>query len=324
MKKHIDILLSSDDNYSMPLATLITSIAYSKNEDTTVTIYIVDDGISSPNKIKINTLYKSDFKIVFLEIPNLSDLSINSEIIDASYLSVAMYYRLYSTKLLPESLHRVLYLDCDMIVCQDLWELYSMDFEDKYAIGVRDVFEEECCLRLDLNQYVNSGMLLVNLDKWRENDLITQFEKYSKDNSRLIKWPDQDIINGTCLEKIKIVDSKWNVQTGTDITHEQQNILARNAGIIHYISIKKPWKIGIFHPFFNQFQLNLSRSPFNELHFSRTAYILNTINQKQITKKIQQGLMPDYSMRKKLFLMIYNVWINFLLNSKYTALKKTN
>ena len=322
MEKHVDILLSSDNNYAMPLATLITSIAYSKNEDTSVTVYIVDDGIADYNIEKINTLNGPTLEIIFIEKPDLSELFVSNDIIDTSYLSIAMYYRMYSTKILPESLHRILYLDCDMIVCQDLWELYSLDFEDNYVIGVTDVFEEECCIRLDLSQYINSGMMLVNLDKWREDNLIPSFEKYSNDNKERIKWPDQDIINGTCAGMIKTTDPKWNVQTGTDTTHEQQNIIARDAGIIHYISVKKPWKIGIFHPFFDEFQKNLSRSPFSELRFGRIAYFLNEFNQKQIITDLQHGIMPDYSVRKKLFLKAYNVWINFVLNSNYSPLKR--
>lgn len=322
MEKHVDILLSSDNNYAMPLATLITSIAYNKNEDTEITIYIVDDGIANYNKERINTLSKPTFKIIFIEKPDLSKIFVNDGAISNTYISIATYYRLYSTHILPETLHRILYLDCDMIVCKDLWELYALDFEDNYLIGVKDVFENECCERLDLKKYVNAGMMLVNLDKWREDNLIDLFERYSHDNKDKLKWMDQDIINGTCKDRIKIVDPRWNVQVGTDIVHEQQNIIARDAGIIHYISAKKPWKLGIFHPFFDEFQLNLSRSPFNNLHFGKTAYFINKINQKSIVKEVKQFIAPDYSMRKKFILKAYNVWINFVLNAEYEPLKK--
>ena len=305
----------------MPLATLITSVVYTKNKDTDVSFFIIEDGITENNKEKINTMIQPGINITFIKKPNLSNLSVSEEIIANCYITVAMYYRLYSAQILPPEIHRILYLDCDMIVCKDLWELYSTDFEDNYVIAVRDLFEQECCERLQLTQYVNSGMMLVNLDKWREDNLTDQFERVSHNNKKLIKWPDQDIMNMTCTSKIKITDPRWNVQVGTDTDHEPQNILARNAGIIHYITGKKPWVIGALHPFFNEFQKNLAVSPFNEVKIGRVGYLINIIVSKPLAKDIFQGLFPDYSTRKQLFLRFTNRLIEYLMNTNYVPLK---
>ena len=320
-QRHIDILASSDNNYVMPLAALITSIIRTKNKNTEITFYIVEDNIEEYNKQKLNGLNNQDIEIIFIAKPDLSDLKVSEDIISTSYISIAMYYRLYSARILPQDVHKILYLDCDMIVCNDLWDLYSTDFEDNYVVGVRDLFEKECCERLQLQQYINSGMMLINLDKWREDNLTDLFEKTSISNTKQIKWPDQDILNMTCSGKIKLTESLWNVQVGTDLAHEDQNILARNARIIHYITDKKPWIIGVLHPYYDEFQKNLAFSPFKEMQFKKIHVYLNNLVTKPLFKDIFYGALPEHSSRKKLFFRTVNRLIEYMMKTNYSPLK---
>jgi len=323
MGKHIDILLSSDNNYVMPLATVITSVIRTKNTDCSHTFYIIDDEISDYNKELINKLKNETTDIVFTKKPDMSSLCVNKDALDTGYISIATYYRLFSAKILPSHIHKILYLDCDMVVCSDLWDLYSKEFDDNYLLGVRDKFEEECCERLNLSCYVNAGMLLLNLDKWREDDLLLAFQAYSQKHAGMLKWQDQDILNGVCAGKIKVVEPKWNVQVGTDDAHEEENILGRTACVIHYISYKKPWKIGVLHPFFNEFQINLACSPFNYIEFKKSHRIINSLLRKSLVKEIIHGIFPDGSSRKKLLLKTDNAIIEYIMGTDYTPMRQS-
>ena len=87
-------------------------------------------------------------------------------------LTVETYFRLEIQELLPEYVERLLYLDCDMIICRDIDELYNMDFEEKYiaACGYST--------KLESGGEFNAGMLMMNLKKMRKDGIT--FDTYRK------------------------------------------------------------------------------------------------------------------------------------------------
>ena len=98
--------------------------------------------------------------------------------------------------------------------------------------------------------YINAGVLLINLDAWRKNDLFTKLVEFTLQNAKKIAIGDQDVINQVCFGKIKQLDYKWNVQDSFYRTEperaanpncEQIIKAAENPAIIHYTQAKKPW-----------------------------------------------------------------------------------
>lgn len=154
-----------------------------------------------------------------LEYINMNKLDIlneNGENYNTGY-SKASLIRLYLSSLLKED--KVLYLDTDLMVTDNLDELWDLDLKDYYAAGVIDQGAKTNLMTpnipVDKNHYVNSGVLLFNLDKIRQDNKEQELDKFVNENK--LYYPDQDTINAVFKDKILFLDNKYNSSlfTGT-------------------------------------------------------------------------------------------------------------
>lgn len=134
-----------------------------------------------------------------------------------AHLSKAAYFRILISDLVPEY-DKCIYLDCDLIVYGDLKELYDIELEDNYLAGVRDCHIMEDTPREVQHQkilgipsrdrYVNSGVLVMNLEKIRKDKLVSCFfEQLKRENW----YEDQDVLNLCCYPLIRILPLKYNL-----------------------------------------------------------------------------------------------------------------
>lgn len=133
-----------------------------------------------------------------------------------AHISVAAYYRLIAANILETD--KCIYLDCDLIVTLDLNELYKIDISDSYVGGVLDMnyilqpdFAYQnihVCDINDFSDYINTGVLLMNLNLMRRECIVEKFlmEMVCGKNP----WLDQDVINRVCHEKIHLLDWTFN------------------------------------------------------------------------------------------------------------------
>ena len=107
--------------------------------------------------------------------------------------------------------NKILYLDSDIIVTKDISELYSTDVSDYYLAGVEDKLSHKMRDRVNLKDgevYINSGVQLVNLAKFREDNIEPIiFETLRKKDT----YTDQDVINDICRSKILQFPLKYNL-----------------------------------------------------------------------------------------------------------------
>ena len=242
VREPINVCFASDNNYAKYMGVAIASILKNKAQSDIVNIYVLDGGISDETKSKIADLNKiADFNIEYITVD--TKLFKDMPMCGTKHLTQAAYYRLVMASLLP-NLDKVLYLDCDLVVNNSLYDLYNMDIKDNLICGVIDVLVAENTSRLGLKKYVNSGVLLMNLSLWRKEDIEKKFFNYIKNNSEKICWHDQDVLNVVCQNGIEYIDERWNVQLtpyGGNKTADFRAI-GTNGYIMHFISDKKPWK----------------------------------------------------------------------------------
>ena len=159
------------------------------------------------------------------------------------HFTKAIYYRLLLPSLLT-NIDKLIYLDCDVVVNSSLSSLINTEMNNNLCMGVIDVLNIENQNRLHIDKYVNSGVLLIDLKKWRKYNIEKKFIEYINTNIDKIIWGDQDTINAVLNGKIDYLDSRWNVQL-TEYTGgktEYFRNMEKDALIIHFISDKKPWK----------------------------------------------------------------------------------
>lgn len=239
----INVCLSTDNNYSKYAGVVIASILSNANPEDELHFYILDGGIQKENKEKILSLKNiKNCEITFVPIDkNLFEVYKN--IGTHAYISLSACYRLKLSSLLPK-IDKVLYLDCDVIVNSDLNDLFNKDISEYYAAGIRDIAMKSSGYIPKLNDgniYFNSGVLLFNLSKIRQDNIESRFEQYTKENIKTIRVGDQEIINVVCQGKIKQIDSEWNVQSSNFVNRSDYT---KTPKIVHYIGRQKPWIFG--------------------------------------------------------------------------------
>ena len=161
--------------------------------------------------------------------------------------------------MLPEivSADKVLYLDCDIIVRDSLSELFATDLTDLACGVVEDQCGDDIRLHNPIrmfSKYFNSGVLLMNLDYWRNNHVADKLVLWIENFDGRLMCPDQDALNVVLEGKVKFLDYKYNYQQGFygDLMWLRADKwpaikeARENPVVVHYTSGEKPWHKELF------------------------------------------------------------------------------
>ena len=235
----IKVSLACDDNYSKYAGVVVASVLANANPEDELEFYILDGGISEENKSKINELKSlKDCKINYVPIDD-SMFEDYKQIKTHDYITIATYYRLKLPTLLPD-IDRIIYFDCDFIVNSSLKALYNTDMGTSAIAGVHDINIKK--VRKNPT-YVNAGMLVMDINNMKSQNLEEKFLTWTKEHKDTIKTGDQEIINEVLKGEIKIVNDEWNVQSSN---FTNRSSYTSNPRAIHFVAKKKPWHFGSF------------------------------------------------------------------------------
>nr|WP_157223732.1 glycosyltransferase [Caulobacter sp. AP07] len=168
------------------------------------------------------------------------------------HIAVETYTRLFAATVLDDSIDKILYLDSDLIVVDDLMNLWRTDVRDHVLAAVPDPFglwRREALGMPREGPYVNAGVLLLNLARWRSDDLTRRLADFIAREGDNLAFHDQDAINAVLHAATKILPYRWNLQARmlrpwrlTSLAdHAAIARAARSPAIIHYTSARKPW-----------------------------------------------------------------------------------
>lgn len=247
------VAMCSDNNGADFMQVAIKSL-FVNNRDSEIELHVVTDGFSPEVETQIRQLGDFFGREIKIHTIDFSEWGGKLPEVDSPLLKIpkATYFRFW----LPEILHdksKVLYLDTDVIVSQSIAELFCVDLSD-YAFGA--VVEpamtehrhlEEIGLKKN-SPYFNAGMLLMNLDWFRRDDISGQCLNWIKDNAEVAKFMDQDALNVVCHGKILQLPARFNVTTGifkrefygVYIDGKDWDEAVENPVIVHYTAFK-PW-----------------------------------------------------------------------------------
>ena len=261
------IVFCINDNWSMPATVLIESIIYyNKKED--FTFHIISNNITQESKEIFNHLQNNNqnIQISFYSVDN--KLFDNFPLRKNDHVTIETYYRFLIPTLLDESISKVLYLDCDILCTNKIDDLFNINL-DNYACAMSPdtrFSDIETYNRLDYpyeNGYYCAGVILLNLDYWRKNDIQNQCIDYLANNGKLCLWHDQDAINKVLNGKIKylhprydLIQSFYSVLSYNNANFTKDNIhllyikkslwpdlieAINNPAFIHFTGKVKPW-----------------------------------------------------------------------------------
>ena len=247
MNKNINVIpifFAVDDAYIPFLAVTLQSLIINASKKNTYDIKILYTNINDKNKEKILKFENQNTKIEFVDLSYyLEDLQ--SKFYTRDYYTNTTYYRLFIPNLYPQY-DKVLYLDCDIVVLGDISKLYNTDLENN-LIGAASCevmrlfknfseYAEKVIGMKSYKNYINAGILLMNLDEMRKIDFQSKFI-YLLDNIKYSIAQDQDYINRMCKGRIKYIDQSWEVEPHPSANPRKE----KDINIIHYLLIYKPW-----------------------------------------------------------------------------------
>lgn len=237
-KNTIHVCTAADRNYILPLGAFINSVI--KNCKTApCVIHILETEIPEKKQAQLAKLCRGSN--VNIEFINMAEYKFDFQGLDMKHWTKAIFYRI----MIPEifgNLDRIIYLDCDTLVLQDLYEMYNTDMpEDKYVAMVSDkysfLFRREY---LKLTSYYNSGMILFLNERCRNFDFRQKCIQWILDHPQFAKYPDQDAINMVMKDKIFRLDNTFNWQIVSFQGHLLQK-LDTPPHIIHFLTKIKAW-----------------------------------------------------------------------------------
>jgi lipopolysaccharide biosynthesis glycosyltransferase len=245
----ITLVCTSSDEFSQGLAVTIRSLMESHQDPRQVDLYVFDGGIRPETRRKLEASW-TDFpklKVTFIQ-PDPKTIAGMPEIPGIRALA---YYRLFIPDVLPAHLRRALYLDVDILVTQDIAGLWDTDLEGKPLAAVQSTMVPYVSslmgvmnfaqLGLDpRTKYLDSGVLIFDLDLWRKERLAQKVAQYILDHRKIIRLMDQEALNAVLANRWKELDPRWNVEYPT--------LPGPHAAIVHFILGIKPWHVGCQHP----------------------------------------------------------------------------
>ncbi len=249
-----NICYSLDKNYIEQFCVSLVSILKNACAKDNINIYVLDGGLKKSDKSDIELLKNiKDFNIEYIKMeskdfsscPMLKD---NNKHYKNYHVTLPTYFRFLLPEVLPKT-DKILYLDCDVIVRTSLEELFNTDIKNSPAAMVLDVETEKESKRLNIKKYFNAGVMLINLDYWRENAISTELFEFGKKHKDIILWQDQDIINCVLDGKIKELDEKWNFQF---FLYDKVKVKSlSDTSILHLSGRFKPWLMPFEHPVYD-------------------------------------------------------------------------
>jgi len=245
-KSRFTVLFATDASYIPHLATAIYSLLKNNSD---LRLKIVVFTVSLPendrtNLEKIASDFNTPIKFELLDDSHFSGLILNH------HFKKSNYYRLFAADFIPEA--KCLYLDADLIVDSSIKDIISIDISDKFLAAVENPgFSSHATLGMrEESKYFNSGVMLLNLEKWREVDTKNSVIDFVKKRPQAIQFVDQCGLNGVVDGNWLELDAKFNCQTYmlTEV-HPSIYLGSNQPIVIHFTGSGKPWHLNNIHPY---------------------------------------------------------------------------
>jgi len=291
----VHVVLAADERFAMPLAVTVRSFLIQLRAGATSSVSVLDGGISPESKRRVEASVEDLGHAVewnWLPIPNdrLHSLEVSG------HVSVATYYRIFLASLLPAEIRRVIYLDCDTLVRDDLTKLYQETLGNHTCAAVQDIsapfMASRMCSEVDdrwvhylaatrpipnfedfgfvaKDPYFNAGVLLIDVERWRSRDIEAKLLQCIQQHRADRLWWDQYALNAVLHGDWIALDAGWNQTSHTytlpmwrdsfldEATFDRVKL---NPSIVHFSSATKPWHARCRHPFAKEYEAVLDQT----------------------------------------------------------------
>ncbi|MDF7668243.1 glycosyltransferase family 8 protein [Lactobacillus sp. ESL0703] len=250
----IEILVTIDQNYIKPLEVMMYSLKLN-NLEQQMRIWIIYDNISTSALTALQN-FGQKIGIQVEALAMNADFTFPESLLNLHDYPQEMYFRLLSGKILPSNLHRIIYLDPDILVINSIRSLWDLDLQGKMFAaavheGLTDIMSSINNIRLGTTTaYFNSGIMLMDLDQMRQKVKLDDLTNAINEHHDTLILPDQDILNYLYGEDIlQIPETQWNYDARAYSVYLTRSTgeynlewVMQNTSILHFCGKPKPWQ----------------------------------------------------------------------------------
>lgn len=232
----IPICFFINENFNYQLSVCLTSL-FENNDANNLDVYVITNKLGYAKKDEVlNYVKKYNPTINYIEIEDIYKKL-------PSICTTATYYRLNIPRILLNKYEKVICIDADTAIECDLHKLHNIDLDGNIIAAVRDespasIEYARNILSIMDSEYINAGVLVIDINKWEENNTTQKILEYVTKNKYILRFSEQDGISKILEDKIKWLDGKYNIINNL----KARELLDKNPDdrIIHY-TVLKPW-----------------------------------------------------------------------------------
>lgn len=282
----IVLACASDDAYVRHAAAMLLSAVINTPQREIRIHYLHGPDLTADTRTKLESALAPFAPRVSLHLLEVPDIWVENlplfKTMQPGSLRPVMWYRLFLPQLLGEE-NKVLYLDCDTIVLRDLGELWDTSLDAKPLAAVTNPFHSHDTVGQslpfnlglpNLEHYFNSGVMLLNLDYFRKNDIAGKVLAHGRAHPELIRFGDQDSLCAVLSHDRVRLSPRWNLlrlimmsSLSRDLFDSAElHAAIRTPAIVHFEGGTKPWINPSFHPYGRKYLKYAKRLPWPVTH----------------------------------------------------------
>lgn len=327
-KEAIPVVLAANDYYAPILCTCLESIKEHISEDNQYDIVIFHTNISKHNQSKIGSILRNTNNMR-LQFVNISSIVADYKLDAREHITTETFYRFLILDIMKDY-KKVIYIDCDLVVNEDIAKLYQVEMGDNLIAATLDAdfigqlnipkattleYSKEVLKLKDPYKYFQAGVLVFNVPEMRKKTTVTELLEIADQD--LYRYSDQDILNVLCQGRVTYLDLRWNhifdcygeriknvIVWDPVVLYEAYMEAKKNPYIIHYAGFCKPWDEPI-EEFGEIFWDYARRTPYYELliyrmskHVADDAVYYNNKRHLSLKSRILYFILPDGSKRR--------------------------
>lgn len=304
------VVMACDEAYAMPLATALRSIVESNRSWWPLEFHLLSDGFSEETRRRVfDSLPKESASVRWVPV----DLTHFKKFETLSYISKVTYARLLIPYVFPNVVSKLLYLDADILVLDDLRKLWETNLDGAILAAVIDDIDQQVKSgdpRIEegvprVRDYFNAGVLLIDLKRWR-NERVSEKALEYLTRCPHTPYSDQDALNVVCDGQWKKLDPRWNFQPYYEKKKISDICQGQRPGIVHFVTREKPWDSSI----------RCLNAEFYDSFRSRTCFARNSIDKALDTLKGVWSHLKGNLMCYALHNSIWR-WVRALIKSSF-------
>ena len=267
LENNIPVCFACDNDFAKYTAVAVQSVVENMSKSFNYDIFVLNENFDTETISKFEGLSCDNLSVRCVDV-NKYVSDIDSKINDVTNRKKIVYYRFFVPSIF-KNFEKIIYLDSDLVVENDISELFSINIEDNCIGAVNDLFMRillqrslnwqnylKLVLKMEIPEnYFQSGVMLFNIPKMLENNI----EEKLLDRLNEIGEPmivDQDIYNSVCQNEVRFVEPVWNYDRNIELLIDEYDYsndeinkiikiyekIKENPKIIHFAGSMKPWQ----------------------------------------------------------------------------------